>query len=323
MPSAYKDNSLAPWEHEVIARRRRQGESMQILLQHLRTLRLAAWLGWQIESNWTDPWLFTVYMLIKPFTGSLLLVCMYWAARTATGGAVSTSFLPFLYVSNACYMLVGAVMFGMSWAVISDREHYGMLKYVYISPVQLRSYLVGRGAARVVEALLGALLTLGLGLLLYPIFPELSSALGWQRNWWEWAGWLVLFFCLGVAMLIALGLILAGAVLNMGQYGMFLSEGVGGVLYLLSGVVFPIDVLPALLRYASLAMPTTYWLEAMRRVLLGQSTLPSVLSRWLLPELAGALLISTLALGVVAHFFFRWSERRAWRLGRFDEQMGW
>jgi ABC-2 type transport system permease protein len=27
----------------------------------LRSFRLAAWLGWQIESNWADPFLFAVY----------------------------------------------------------------------------------------------------------------------------------------------------------------------------------------------------------------------------------------------------------------------
>src|SRR5215831_12556939 len=100
---------------------------------HLRSLRWAAWLGWQIESNWTRPWLFLLYVLVKPLTGSLLLVCMFAAVRMAPGSAVSPEFLPFLFVSNACYLLVGAVTFGMSWAVLSDREHYGMLKYIYIS----------------------------------------------------------------------------------------------------------------------------------------------------------------------------------------------
>jgi len=57
-------------------------------------------------------------------------------ARAATGNAVASEFLPFLYVSNSCYMLVGAVTFGMTWALIVDREHYGMLKYIFISPAK-------------------------------------------------------------------------------------------------------------------------------------------------------------------------------------------
>jgi ABC-2 type transport system permease protein len=31
----------------------------------LRSFRLSTWLGWQIESNWADPFLFAVYSLVK------------------------------------------------------------------------------------------------------------------------------------------------------------------------------------------------------------------------------------------------------------------
>src|SRR5947209_9960658 len=109
---------------------------------HLRTLRWSSWLGWQIDSNWASPALFALYVLVKPLCGSMLLVCMYWAARSATGGAVATGFLPFLYVSSACFMLVAGVTVGMSNAVITDRESYGMLKFIRISPVSLRTYLI-------------------------------------------------------------------------------------------------------------------------------------------------------------------------------------
>ena len=121
-----------------------------------RTLRSSAWLGWQIESNWASPWLFALYVLVKPLAGSMLLVCMYWAARAATDGRVAPDFLPFLYVSSACFMVLGGVTFGMSNAVVSDRESYGMLKFIRISPVRLRSFLIGRGLARAGQAGVGA-----------------------------------------------------------------------------------------------------------------------------------------------------------------------
>lgn len=291
------------------------------LREHWRTLRWSAWLGWQMESNWTEPWLFAIYVLIKPVTGSFLLVCMYFAARTATAQPAPQGFLPFLYVSNACYMLVGAVAFGMSWAVIMDREHYGMLKYICISPARLRSYFVGRGLARAGEACLGAVLTLAIGL----IFPEMRQALG--RHGIDW-GWLAVYLLTGIVMLVALGLILAAAVLNMARQAMFLSEGVAGTLYLLSGAVFPIDVLPRWLHAVSLALPTTYWLEGMRRALLGPSDLPGplgqppLLSSLTAEQIALRLVLSTVALVVAGHFFFAWSERQAWRKGKFDETTG-
>ena len=284
-------------------------------MHHWRSLRWSTWLGWQIDSNWASPWLFTLYVLVKPLAGSLLLVCMYLAARSAAGG-VAPGFLPFLYVSSACFMVIGGVTFGMTSAVVTDRENYGMLKFIRISPVRLRSFLIGRGVSRAGQACVGAFLTVGVGLTL---FPEVRAAFAGPQAAW---GWLLVYLAVGAVMVVALGLILAGAVLNMARYGMFLSEGVAGALFLLSGAVFPIDVLPPWLQPLSLSLPPTYWLEGMRRALLGGSGLKSPLSSWGHAELALALTGGTLVLAVVAHHFFRWSEQRAWRLGRYDENSG-
>ena len=41
------------------------------------SFRIAAWLGWQIESNWTDPFLFATYSVVKPLSGAAILVIMF------------------------------------------------------------------------------------------------------------------------------------------------------------------------------------------------------------------------------------------------------
>jgi ABC-2 type transport system permease protein len=289
--------------------------------QHLRTLRLAAWLGWQLETNWASPWLFALYMLVKPVCGSLMLVCMYYAARYATGGRVPAEFLPYLYISNACFGLVGTVMFGLSYGVVRDREHYRMMKYVYISPAHFQTYFVGRGLARATEGSVGAVLNIAVGLLL---FADLRSQLGLAGIDW---GWLAIYLGIGLAMLWACGMILAGACLNMTRNGMFLSEGVSGVVYLLSGVVFPLAVLPGWIQGISLTLPTTYWLEGMRRALTGPvpesaPILRGPLADWSNGELAIALAATTAVLVVAAQLFWGWSERRAWRLGKLEENAG-
>jgi ABC-2 type transport system permease protein len=192
-----------------------------------------------------------------------------------------------------------------------------MLKYVYLSPAHFRTFLLGRGLARAAEAVLGAILTLAAGL---AVFPELRAALNVGSVSW---GWLPVYALLGVALLAALGLLLAGAVLNTTRHGMFLSEGVAGVLYLLSGAVFPVSVLPGWLRPLSLALPTTYWLEGMRRALLGPAgDLGSPLADWGNGLLALALAVGTAVLWAAAQAFFTWGERRAWRLGKLDETSG-
>lgn len=285
-------------------------------MTHWHALRWSAWLGWRVDSNWTTPWLFVFFVLVKPLAGSLLLVGMYWAAQGATGGQATEGFLPFAYISSACFLMIGGVSYGMSQAVIADRENYGMLKFIRISPASLRAYLFGRGLSRAGQALLGAVLTLLAGWLL---FDEVREAM---RLGAEEFAWLVFFLAVGTALQVALGLVLAAAVLNMARYGTFLSEGVTGVLLLLSGAAFPIDLLPDGLRALSLLLPTTYWLEGMRRTLMSGGTMSSQLTAWQRSEIALALACGTAVLCVAAHFFFRWSERRAWRLGRYDETSG-
>ena len=82
---------------------------------------MATWLGWQIESNWTRPFLFAIYSIIKPLAGAAILVVMY---SVITQGNFNTPIFPYLYYGNAFYQYVGAIMTGISWAVIDDREHY-------------------------------------------------------------------------------------------------------------------------------------------------------------------------------------------------------
>ena len=86
-----------------------------------RSFRTAAWLGWQIESNWTDPFLFAIYSFIKPISTAAILVVMY---GIITQGNFESPIFAYMYLGNAFYIYVGAVMAGVSWAVIDDREHY-------------------------------------------------------------------------------------------------------------------------------------------------------------------------------------------------------
>ena len=93
----------------------------------IRSFRTAAWLGWQIEANWTDPFLFAVYSVIKPVAGAAILVVMY---GIITAGNFDTPLFSFIYIGNAFYIYVAQIMTGISWAVIDDREHYRTLKYL-------------------------------------------------------------------------------------------------------------------------------------------------------------------------------------------------
>jgi ABC-2 type transport system permease protein len=290
-----------------------------------RTLAWSTWLGWQIESNWANLKLFVLYMFIKPVTGSMMLVCMFYAAQYAaeTGGQVGRvppEFLPYMYISSACYGLVGAVMFGMSHVVISDRESYRMLKYIFISPAHFQTYFLGRGLAKVFEGSFGGVITILVGLSLPPIRASMT---------WENVNLplLAVYLFVGAFLLWSFGMLLASAMLNMTRSGSFLSEGIAGVVYLLSGVVFPLTILPGWLQAIGMSLPTTYWLEGMRRSLVGtppagSPLAGSPLALWSDTQLLAALTGTTLVALVASQLFYRYNLRKAWKAGKIEEVTG-
>ena len=83
-------------------------------------------------------------------------------------------------------------------------------------------------------------------------------------------GLFVVALCIGVAMLAMMGLALASIVLTIAHGSWLVGEAVAGALYLFCGAVFPLDALPAWLRPVGYVMPVTYWLELVRRALVGR-----------------------------------------------------
>ena len=274
---------------------------------NLRSFRVASWLGWKIESNWTDPFLFAVYSIVKPLAGAAILVVMY---SVVTGGNFADPLFPYIYLGNAFYMYVGAVMTGVSWAVLDDREHYKTLKYIYTAPVAIPFYLMGRGVARFITGTFAVVITIAAGALFLHVPLDLA-----QVNW----PLFIVSLLLGVVMLALMGLLLAGVTLVLARHSDYLGDGVAAALFLFSGAVFPLDVLPAWLRPLGYALPVTYWLELLRRSLVGSvaqafPTLAGFSNLQLLGILAGL----TVLVGVSAVFVFSWCDWQARERGYID-----
>lgn len=272
-----------------------------------RSFRLSAWLGWQIESNWADPFLFAIYSLVKPLAAVAILVVMY---SVITGGNFDSPIFTYMYLGNAFYLFVGQVMTGISWAVIDDREHYKTLKYMYVAPVHFPTYLLGRGVARFLVTTISVAATLIIGVLFLDVQIDLGNV-----NW-------LLFFVsmiIGVNMLALMGLILASVMLLLVHHMWGLGEAVAGALYLFSGAIFPLEVLPPFLRVIGYLMPVTYWLELIRRSLVGDvaGAFPTLVNFSNL-QLLGILLALTVAFGIIAFFTFRWCDHLARERGVID-----
>lgn len=272
-----------------------------------RSFTMATWLGWQVESNWTDPFLFAVYVIIKPLATAAILVVMY---SIITNGDYESPLFPYIYLGNAFYIYVGAVMTGVSWAVIDDREHYKTLKYMYIAPISIPFYWLGRGVSRFLIGTVAVFIIIAVGALFFNLPLDLAKV-----NW----GLFIVSLLIGVTMLAMMGLILASLTLMMAQHNFFVGEAVAGALYLFSGAIFPLEVLPAWIRPVGFAMPITYWLELMRRSLIGDvaQAFPT-LARFSNLELLGILSALTVVFAVAAVFVFRWCDYIARERGMLD-----
>lgn len=271
-----------------------------------RVIRVSYWLGWQIESNWTDPLLFFIYSISRPLGGVLILVFMYFVVARGERGPV----LGFFVVGTAFWPFVVRGMMGTAWGHISDREHWRTLRYIYSAPISYRTYLVGRSLAQATSAVAPAAITLVFG----------RYVLGVDLRWATIdLPYTLAALAVGIAGVVALGLVVVSATFLVAGEAWRMPEGVGAALYLVCGAIFPVTTLPGWLHPVAEAFPLTWWLEAMRRGLLTSGTVNSF--PWAGADqvlLYQALL--TLAWLALASVVFGLAEHRARQLGVLDQE---
>jgi ABC-2 type transport system permease protein len=227
--------------------------------------------------------------------------------QVITGGQ-GAEYLQFLIVGSALWNVVFGVMAGLVQSILEDRERYRMIKYVVVTPASLFPFLLGRSLARVLISFVAVALTIGVGVVFLGVDLRPNPLI-------------VPATLVGVPAVIALGIFMAGWCLQLRQEAWSYPEAIAGSLYLISGAVFPIDVLPAPFHPVSLAMPTTWWLEASRRGLLGHGS-PGMLGG--LPDgVVLLLLVVTTAVAIpLALAAFAWFMRRARQAGLLDMVTG-
>lgn len=286
----------------------------------LRTLGVATRLGWRLEANWTDPVLFAIYSIAKPVSSVLILVVML----EVIGGPEGRALRPFVVTGSALWAFVTSGISGLAQTILDDRERYRVLKYVYTSQSDFLVFLVGRGVARIVVGLAGVVITLAVGIVALgvPFDPTTVDC-----------GLLAVASVLGLASIIALGVLMAAVCIQTRQDAWRYPEAVAGALFLVSGAIFPLAVLPTAVQAIGLATPLTWWLAAVRSALFpgspdaigGAGTLFEAVTGRLAPttpELLLALLVTGAVSTLAALALFRVSDRRAKRAGMYDQTTG-
>ncbi|MFI5282907.1 MAG: ABC transporter permease [Candidatus Dormibacterales bacterium] len=203
------------------------------------------------------------------------------------------------------YLLIGALLWGYLSLVfmeaafaISWERWEGTIEYTFMAPVRRITHLmgiclfaIGYGLARTLVVLLVAAVAFDLDF----SHADVLSALA--------------VLAASTVPLIGLSILTAVLPLLSPQKGEQMSIALQGFLLLVSGVYYPLTVLPFPMQVAGALSPLTYALSGIRRALLQKATVGELLPTILVLLAMGAVMIP------LSVWVFGWAETRAKRLG--------
>ena len=272
-----------------------------------KTFLTAAWLGWQVESNWADPFVFLVYSVISPLSRAAILVVMYLVIR---GNDFTNPEFVNMYLGNALFGLIGNVVNSIAAGIIEEREHYRTLKYLYVAPIKIPVYLVGRGIA----AMAVATFSFVAAILFAAVFLKMPLHLG-SINW----AMLIPSMIFGFVSFVSLGIFLAGWALTIKSNPWVLGQSFVSLFFFVSGAVFPLSVIFGTAQWPGYLFPVGFWLVLTRRALVpyvGHSF--AMYQNLSDPQLLLLLIIYSLVSVVIAFGIFRLFDHKAREEGMID-----
>ena len=136
----------------------------------LRRIYAISWLSWLELSNWTRPIVFIAYTLVRPMFSLLLYAYIYIAFAVATG-YMNPEAAFYMITGISFYNYIGNGIYGLTWVIHDEREHYRILKYNYLALPDLQFYLASRGIIHYLIGLMLAVVTFPLGLWLVGYNP--------------------------------------------------------------------------------------------------------------------------------------------------------
>lgn len=214
-----------------------------------------------------------------------------FAARSGT-----TEVAGFLFLGWAAYMWISMILWGPGTALRTEQVR-GSLEALFMTPVSRLVILFGPVVSQVVWAVWMFSVVAATMALVFGVEIAVASALR-----------ALVVIAIAVPALYGLGALFAAVVLRFGEVSA-LVQAVRGVFTVFCGMSFPIVVLPEWGRAVALALPPTYLIGDLRRVLLAGAGLAEIV-----PSLAVLLALGLLLCGLAVVAFQR-TERYARRGG--------
>jgi ABC-2 type transport system permease protein len=174
-----------------------------------------------------------------------------------SGTKVDTAYLMTFLMVGALIWSYLSVLFDVLSETVSWERWEGTIEYTFMSPASRITHLLGMGVYAVVYGIAQIAIMFGVVSLFFDL--DLSEA-----NYW--GALLVLAVC--SVSLVGFGIVAAVLPLLSPEKGQQVSYIVSSLLLLVSGVYYPVDVLPSWMQAIAAVSPVTYALDGSRQALL-------------------------------------------------------
>jgi ABC-2 type transport system permease protein len=247
-------------------------------------------------------WAWELVWLVYGIVTSLSVAYIGLALPAISGAEVSPADISravlYLLVGTIAWRFLG-IIFENIGEVIAWERWEGTIEYTFMSPVPRFTHLIGMCGATLVRATAFSIAILGAVTLFVPVDLSRANALS-----------AIVLLAVGALAFVGLGIASASFPLIWTEKGLQMAYIVQAVVLLVSGVYYPVEVLPDWMQLLSTISPATYVIEGMRMALLDGADL---LTLW--PKVWPALVVGILSVPLGLRLFVE-VERYAKRTGR-------
>lgn len=248
-------------------------------------------------------WGWEIVFLLYSIVNALSITFIAKASPSITGvelGAASVSyFILFLLVGTLVWNFLAVVFDIISETIVWERWE-GTIEYTFMAPISRLTHLLGT----TIFAIVYGILHTAINLAIVSLFFDLDLS---QANFLS--GFVLLM--VGSVSFIGIGILAAVLPLLFPERGVQMTNVIKALVLLVSGVYYPLDVLPGWMQAVGYVSPAYYVLSGMRAALQQNATIG---------DLSGSHLLPLLGMGLVAVPIGLWvfviAERYAKRTGR-------
>jgi ABC-2 type transport system permease protein len=196
----------------------------------------------------------------------------------------------YLFLGVVVGGMVGTAFWDMAFSFKREME-VGTLEQTWLSPTRPETFVLGRAISGGLTSVAASAILIGLGLAFF------GATVG-QGLWLALPALL-----LAMASMVGIGYLVASAVLVLREPNFFV-DATNFAFAMISGVAFPVAVLPWFIKPIAYLLPTTYAVDLLRVYALGTRPLLDPALEWV------ALAVLSVALILIGRVVFRRTEHR-------------